>query len=333
MLAVWTIAAALLANDGRLVLEPFDPPPASPYYDGSAFEDAVSGVVPAQYAAPPVRSPPLRSPTIPSRQPAFVDDPPASWKPGWLKGGRATAYYVPASAGEFGFSGLDVRATGTAVTPLLSVTPQANVLWAEGPDSAASDVPGTLLAASVEVRWFQPLSQSWALDLAVSPGLYTDGESTGGDAFRITGRALGFYKWNEGLRLAVGAVYLGRDDIVAVPAVGAMIFPSEDTRIELLFPRPRVAHRIFNQCGVERWAYVAGEWGGGQWAVERADGSDDTLRIRDLRFLAGLEQKNATGGGWLLEGGFVFGREVEYESERGDFEPDLAAIVRAGVTF
>ena len=356
MAAVFIWMTALLpAGDGRLPMQPARPAHAttahvhrpSPYYgggpdsdDGPHVGEDVS-VLPTQYLTP-AASPPVESPTIPTRQPTFVDDPP-TWKPGWLKGGRATTFYVPGSGDDLGFAGLDLRTTLVAPLPLLSFTPQVNLLWADGPPSftgdpadrpdGPSDVPGLLTGASVEARWFQPLSDPWMLDLAVAPGIYTDGTNTSGDAVRTTGRALAFYKWHEAVRLAVGAVYLDREDISVLPAVGLMLFPSTETRIELMFPRPRLAHRIFNRAGVERWLYAAGEFGGGQWAVRRADGSDDTLQIREFRFLTGLEQKTPGGAGWLVEGGYVFGRELEYHSGRGDTELDFAAIVRAGVTF
>ena len=359
---MWTTCALLAAAAGQAggdglrerpldLTEPNGVVPigyVSPYYEepvaGSAFDPAGT-VEHAQYlpTAPNAGTP---SPTLPTFEPPVADPPPTWWaetKPQWLKGGRGTLSYVPTSGEDLGWTALDVQSTFVAPVPLLSVTPRVNLRWLDGPASLTADpadrpngpadVPGMLLAASVEARWFQPLSERWMLDFAVSPGLYTDGENTGSDALRITGRALAFYKWHEAVRVAFGAVYLDREDINVIPAVGLMVFPSHDTRIELLFPRPRLAQRIFNENGVERWAYVAGEFGGGQWAITRADGSDDTLRIRDFRFLAGLEQKDACGAGWVVEGGFLFGRELEYDSGVGDAELDLTSLVRAGVTF
>ena len=84
---------------------------------------------------------------------------------------------------------------------------------------------------------------------------------------------------------------------------------------------------------VERWMYLAGEFGGGSWAIERANGADDTVTLSDYRIIFGVESKYYNGPTWLFEAGYVFNREVEYESGIGDFNPDETMMVRFGYTY
>lgn len=312
-------------------------------------------IVPTQYIGGPASDPSgAVSPGAPAWQPSVIASPEINpWKPGWLKNAQSTFSYVPASSPtDLGFVGLDQRVSLKTRHPFLTINPRFGILWTEGPESPAPtltaagiDVPGQLFDASVEARWFQPINQNWVFEVAVSPGFYSDGENTSSDSLRIVGRALAFYKLSEAVRIGFGAVYLDRDDVNVLPAVGMMIYPNYDTKLELTFPRPRLAYRIQQRENFDRWAYVAGEFGGGQWAIERnlvtpsagpfpiARRGNDVIRYRDYRLLFGVEHKSKVGPGWLVEGGFLFGREVEYESGQGDKDLDASAIVRLGLTF
>jgi len=55
--------------------------------------------------------------------------------------------------------------------------------------------------------------------------------------------------------------------------------------------------------------------GGGTWAVERQDGSQDLLTIRDFRVLVGYERNVKPGVSGKLEAGFVFGRKIEFNGD------------------
>jgi hypothetical protein len=98
-------------------------------------------------------------------------------------------------------------------------------------------------------------------------------------------------------------------------------------------PRPRIAWRVAHEDDRQSWAYIVGEFGGGTWAIQRADGTNDVATIRDYRLLLGYEQKWSAQNSWLVEAGYVFNRRVEYNSEIGDSDLDDTALVRFGLTF
>lgn len=214
--------------------------------------------------------------------------------------------------------------------PAVSIRPIFGLHALAGPTS--TDLPGEVYDISLETRVYLPVGDRWLTEWAIAPGIYTDFRSTK-DSLRIVGRGLGYYKWSETLRLAVGLAYLDRQDIALLPLGGVIWTPNDDWRYELMIPRPRIAHRFWSEGQRQRWVYLAGEFGGGSWAIERADGSPDIATYRDYRLLAGLEFKRDAGTAWLLEAGYAFGRQLEYQSNLGNDDPDPTAVVRAALTF
>ncbi len=117
-----------------------------------------------------------------------------------------------------------------------------------------------------------------------------------------------------------------------LPVVGLIWTPRDEVRWELIFPRPRIMWRWGCQGWTEDWLYLAGEFGGGSWAVQRS-GVPDQITVRDYRVLLGLERKSPSGAGRRIEFGYVFGRVVEFTSATPDYEPDSALLLRAGWTY
>ncbi|MCA9076432.1 MAG: hypothetical protein KDA93_15495 [Planctomycetaceae bacterium] len=208
-----------------------------------------------------------------------------------------------------------------------------NIGWHTLHGPRRTDLPSQLYDVSIEMRMYWPFGDRWLGEFAIAPGLYTDFQNTNSDALRIVGRAVGYYRWSPDLQLAVGAAYLDRQDVVAVPVAGLVWTPTPDDRFEILVPRPRFAHR-FRKCdNHERWAYIAGEFGGGSWAIERTTGADDIATYRDFRLITGIEFKFDDKSSWRVEGGYVFGRELEYDSNLGNYQPGDTALVRAALRF
>ena len=245
----------------------------------------------------------------------------------------ATFTILPAGAEDLGMTDINLQGTFLfASHPQFSITPGFQTHFLNGP--TRTDLPGQLYNARVEFRWMHQFNPRLGVEFALTPGLYSDFHQSGSDAVRIVGRVLGFYGWRPQTQLVFGAVYLDREDIKALPAAGLIHVPNPNTRIELIFPRPRFATRVRSQPGCDTWAYIGGEFGGGSWAIERSGGGrEDVVTYGDLRLLLGLEFKNENGPNWVVETAYVFSREVEYKSGVGDFDPGATGMIRAGVTF
>ena len=151
----------------------------------------------------------------------------------------------------------------------------------------------------------------------------------------VTGRALATWQWlPERLSLLFGVVYLDRNDLPVLPGVGLIWTPSPDQRLDLIFPRPKLARRVrFLPRQREDWVYLGGALGGRTWAVERQSGLADQLTLRDYRIYFGWERILEGGGGCFVELGYVLGRELEYEVIPVSRSFNDAVMVRGGVGY
>ena len=215
----------------------------------------------------------------------------------------------------------------------LVITPAYNLRLIEGPDT--TELPPRLHSAYLDFIWLPQFTERFSAIVAVRPGIYSDFEKVDSDAMRIMGAGLLRYTLVPGtLDVLFGAAYLDRQDINILPVGGLIWTPNPNVRYELLVPKPKLAHRIGWGCGWEDWLYLAGEFGGGTWEIERFNGTvRDQVTLRDLRAMIGLERKKDGGAGFRLEIGYVFLRKVEFNASPGGYEPDDTVMIRGGVVF
>ncbi|MFQ5730445.1 MAG: hypothetical protein ACE5KM_00675 [Planctomycetaceae bacterium] len=215
--------------------------------------------------------------------------------------------------------------------PGFAFTPYFQAYFLDGP--RRTDLPARLYLVAGEFRQFVPVGRDLVLDLWVAPGVFSDFEAGNSDAFRVQAKAVGIYQWSPTSRFLLGILYLDRDDVNVLPVVGWIYVPNAELRMELVFPRPKIAMRFSQRETYSRWGYIAGEFGGDSWAIQRRSGATDTLVYRDLRLIFGFEQRYVNGRSFLLEVGYVFDRQVEYGSGVGDFDPGSTGMLRAGLTY
>jgi hypothetical protein len=231
---------------------------------------------------------------------------------------------------DLGMDMIDGEATlGFRDLDSFTITPSAGAVFLDGP--TRTDLPPRLYTGQVEFRWFGQIATPVFYEVAFLPALFTDGNNLD-DALRLQGRGVGYLALSEQTQLVLGATYLDRDDVPILPVFGVLHSPRDDLKLELVFPRPRILKRVSQVEDTEAWAYAAGELGGGSWAIERANGRDDTASYRDYRFLLGLEQKRLKMWAAAIEAGYVFGRELEYASGRGDYAPSSTLILRLALS-
>ncbi|QDU92586.1 hypothetical protein Pla8534_03340 [Lignipirellula cremea] len=247
----------------------------------------------------------------------------------WLSGGGADG---------LGMTEASVSATTFIPFPVLGspilVTPSFGVTQFDSP--LGIDLPSEVYRASATLMWMKKSSDRVSYMVALSPGISSDLEATD-QAFRLFGFGLMTYQWTPTVQLTLGAAYTGRNDLPVLPNVGLIWTPTEDWRVEVTAPRPRVARRLhhlpWSDSGGEDWVYLAGELGGGTWAVRQPSGVDDLLTIRDFRLLLGYERKLASGCNGRIEVGYVFGREIEFEDDPTEFAPSDTFMIRSGFSF
>jgi hypothetical protein len=255
---------------------------------------------------------------------------------------------------------LEINDTDVSVTAALPIFPNPNHpllvspgfalhLWS-GPQTMApapgeADLPGQAYDAYLDFTWRPQLGEMLAFEVAFRPGIYSDFDTFNSDSFRLQGRGVAYLRVTPTLQIAAGAAYLDRLDIKLLPVGGVIWTPHERARYEIIFPKPKLARYMFTSwTNTEWWFYATAEYGGGSWTIERAALFDDRIDINDIRVALGLEFKPAPaidgtrifGRGFTayLEAGYVFEREILYESDMPtEFELPDTFMLRAGLRF
>jgi hypothetical protein len=219
-------------------------------------------------------------------------------------------------------------------TPVL-ITPGFAFNWLEGPIGPAADLPPRVYDAYLDTAWYPRFTDWLGADLGVRTGVWTDFKAVNSDSIRILGRGLGVISLSPRMDVLVGVWYLDRNRIPLLPAGGVHWRPNSEWDAYLVFPNPKVRKRFVNIGASQWWWYVAGEYGGGRWTVERASGVDDDIDINDIRVIGGLEWETQTQARGHIEAGYVFDREIIYDGTRSppEFGLDDTFMVRLGFDF
>ncbi|HEY2839026.1 MAG TPA: hypothetical protein VGJ26_07755 [Pirellulales bacterium] len=217
------------------------------------------------------------------------------------------------------------------------VTPgfQANIF--NGPNSAGFGtadpaMPPETYGAYLDVAWKPQFGQRFSADLGIRPGVWTDFHYVTGRSFRTPARGVGIYTVSPQLQLVAGVVYLDRISVRILPAGGVIWTPTPDARFEVLFPRPKLAHRIATIRNSNLWGFVEGEYGGNTWTVSN-NGVGDVVDYNDLRLSMGAEWISPTGRRGHFEAGYVFNRRLMYRDGGATAYPHGTAMLRGGISF
>ena len=179
-----------------------------------------------------------------------------------------------------------------------------------GPFGTGFDLPETAFSAFLTMEHVSDPNRAAGVESNFTVGVYSDYEHLDSDSLRITGVGLGWLRLNQTNVFKFGVEYFDRLEVKLLPAFGLFIRPTQNLQLDLYFPRPRIAQRIPNFRNLELWLYIAGEYGGGNWTVERLGGLDDRVDINDYRALIGLEWIGERGVTGFVETGYVFEREL-----------------------
>jgi len=164
------------------------------------------------------------------------------------------------------------------------------------------------------------------------PGIYSDFEDSAREGFRIQGHGMGM--WTEGgLQFVLGVDYLDRKNLPLLPIAGVVYEWDDSTRLELVFPKPRISRMITRQFEVDRWLYLSADYSGYSWAVERDTGLADVATLNEACILVGTELWDERGRCSEFEIGFHVNRDLEFASGLGSFRPKDTFSLRFGSRF
>lgn len=219
----------------------------------------------------------------------------------------------------------------------LVITPGFTYHSWDGPDSTlflgSPDLPARAYDAYLDTAWRPQVTSWFGADLGVRVGVYSDFNSVTSDSIRIQGRGLAVITFSPQFQIAAGVWYLDRLRVKLLPAGGIIWTPNPDTRLDIVFPNPKLAQRLTTVGNTDIWGYLAGEYGGGKWTIERASGMNDTIDYNDIRVMLGLEWINFSGLRGNFEVGYVFDREIVYRSGTPDVKPSDTLMLRLGLSY
>ncbi len=247
----------------------------------------------------------------------------------------------------------------TVNSPLV-ITPGFAVHYLQGPKNA--DLPPQLHEGWLDFRWLSQVTPKFGLDLALTPGIYSDFQQGSDKAFRLQAHAAAAWTYNETTKLVLGAAYLDRPDVNVIPIGGVIWTPSADVNFDLVFPHPKISHRIRwsglgtvpfspssagtearfrrrkGDCPFSPTPYRTGRTLPASSPATPGPlagplGTPEQVVLSDYRLILGLERKVAGGLNSRVEVGFVFGRRIQYTDGRPDFYPTDTVMFRGGLTY
>jgi len=251
------------------------------------------------------------------------------------------------AANEFGINDVDLSATFAipvlynTETPLLVTPGFAFHLW-NGPAAPGVDMPPFAFDAYLDAAWNPQVTPWLGGEVSFRVGVFSDFKKVTEDSIRFPSKGLVVLTFSPSFKVKAGVVYLDRLPVKILPAGGIIWTPNPDVRFEILFPNPKISRRLTTWGNTEWWGYARGEYGGGQWTVNRFAGNvpagfanPDLVGYNDLRFAVGLEFIRLGGLTGLFEAGVAFERELRYRSQFPPtvFYPNTTMFLRAGLAY
>jgi len=262
---------------------------------------------------------------------------------GFLPGADADA---PAT-GDLQIFETNVEWRYTAPLPtqwVMSIAPQFNLRLLEGPSFTPpappppppAGLPGDLYRLGLDLQLTTPSMGPVTAEFAFTPALATDFEHAyDSDAWQFDGRGALFFRTSPQWMFLLGAQYWDRLDDKIIPWVGAVFTPDDRWEIRAVFPNPEISVFIGTPWGVPQWLYVAGEYHIESYAFETTVGTQDKIELEDWRAVIGIRSES-NGVSSFLEGGWVFGRDVDFSTAAGatpQFDLSSGFIARFGMRF
>jgi hypothetical protein len=227
--------------------------------------------------------------------------------------------------------------------PLL-ITPGFGLQLWDGPQTTptmTADLPPSTYDVFVDTAWNPRFTPLFGAELGVRVGIYTNWDVLVWQSWRVMGRAIGTLQLTPTMQAKAGIIYLDRNLVKLLPALGVVWTPDADTRYDIFFPSPRVARRLTTMANRNVWGYVAGEYGGGAWTFRRSTYGFNGISpfdYNDVRVTLGTEFVPVAGHGLTgnMEVGYVFARQLFYVDgpPQGQYQnlPDTL-MLRVGLAY
>jgi len=224
-------------------------------------------------------------------------------------------------------------------TTPLRVTPGFVFHFLDGPSPPVEqDLPAHLYSGYLDFGMSPQFNPAFSADLNFRTGIYSDFQTVTTDSMRFMGSAVGIIRCSPATALKLGGAYIDRQRYKFMPAAGLLWTPNPQLRWDIFFPSPKLATYWRTVGNRQLWWYMAGEYGGGSWTIDREEepmqGASEKIDINDWRASIGLEWINLNRSYSFIEAGYVFDREIYYTLVPEDtLSLDNTIMVRGGISF
>jgi hypothetical protein len=222
--------------------------------------------------------------------------------------------------------------------PLL-ITPGFGLQLWNGPDmfTTGCDLPPSTYDVFLDTAWNPQMTPLFGAELGIRVGIFTAWDTFVWDSWRLMGRAIGTLNLTPTMQGKVGIVYLDRNQVKLLPAVGLTWIPDANSRYDIFFPSPKAAKRFTQWRNKSLWGFLAGEYGGGAWTFTQANmnGAVTEFDYNDVRISGGVEMVPVTAQGLAgsFEVGYVFARNLYYVDGARNLNLNDTLMLRLGLAY
>jgi hypothetical protein len=222
----------------------------------------------------------------------------------------------------------------------LYLAPSFSLHTWDGPSAATgADLPPAAYSAFLGAAWQSDPNRIVGAELAVDVGVFSEFDVLRAESLRVRGKGLGAFRLTPATTLKLGVYYYDRVDVKLLPAGGLFWRPNPFTKVDLFFPQPKFSRFVSTVGTQDVWWYLAGDYGGGSWTINRDDGREDQVDLNDIRLTLGFEwgRSELIRNGmrtWFVEFGYLMDREIVYrENPQDNLDLDSTWMVRLGLGY
>lgn len=201
--------------------------------------------------------------------------------------------------------------------------------------SGSVGIPSDVFRFGIDLEFETPQSGPFSISLGVTPSINTDFESdVWNEGFMLDGRGIMFFQLDQYWTLGLGAMYWDRVDDIVMPYAG-LIYRDDYWEWQLMWPEARISLFLGNEAYWSKWLYVRGEYHVEAYGVESrflATSRDDRVQLEDYRILIGMKMDSGWSS-WFFEGGWVFARDVRFDSPTPGYDIGTGFIGQIGLRY
>ncbi len=207
----------------------------------------------------------------------------------------------------------------------LTFRPGGAIHFISGPKQ--TDLPPQVYELSYRAAKTGHITDRWSYDASCRVGWFTDFEGSIRQGLRLPAHGVSYFRHNDCLQSVLGVDYLDRDDVRLLPVFGFLWTPTDDIRVEAVFPKPLFGVRVNGA-----WYHIAAEMDGSTFDIKRISGTKDVATYRDFRvYFAILDQTKSRAESFEI--GYVFGRHLQYRSGTPAYDPYDSIVIRSVFSF